>query len=75
MAIRARCNTCGRVEVAFDLPLPACCGVYMSRAPADAGLVVRETVDTGFQARAVETVADAVDRYSARERDPQLPVV
>jgi hypothetical protein len=35
---------------------------------------VRERIDTGFQARAVDTFADAVDRYSIKERDPKVPV-
>ena len=75
MATRALCKTCSRETVAFELPLPECCGVPMTRVPQGAGLVVSERVDTGLQARAVETVADATDRYSAREREQKLPVL
>lgn len=46
----------------------------MTRAPRPPHLLVKERVDNGFMARAVETVADAVEQYSSREREPKLPV-
>jgi len=75
MAFSVQCPLCQKDYVVFSLAEASCpCGGIPVRTKTHMIVSVRERIDTGFQARAVDTFADAVDRYSIKERDPKVPV-